>query len=308
MKKRKLGFESLEGRKVCAGDVSVSIAGDFLQITGDDAANYVDISQTTSGGVTKFVVTGKAFNGTFTAAGEPVLTGAATTINGEPGPFSGTASIINIALNKGNDAVVLHGTATAPLTAKELYLNAGLGSDYARLTNVKTIGSTNISTLDLTQAGGYSGPGLSEAGNDKLVVNGLTLATAGLSAATGGGADKIVASNVHATGANAYVYLYAGNGADHLSVTNSTFKKVSVYMGTAPDKDTVTLKGVTTNEASVYLGAGNGDLLDLISDVHVKTKTTLDGGAGSGDTLKVGSSVTAAGRNITGFETKPFGL
>jgi len=305
--KRKLRFETLEGREVCAGDVSVSVAGDFLQITGDDAANYVDIQQMTTGGVTEFVVSGKAFGGKFTASGEPVLAGAATTINGDPGPFHGSASIININTGKGNDAIVIRGGANA-LTTSEIHLSAGAGSDYARLTNVKTTGGADLSTLDMTAAGGFAGPGLAEAGNDKIVVNGLTLAGAGLSAATGGGADRIVASNIHAVAASAYVYLYAGNGVDNLSVTNSTFKKVSVYMGTSAEKDTVSLKGVTTIEASVYLGAGNNDLLNLISAVHVKTKTTLDGGAGSGDTLKVGSNVTAAGRHITGFEVKPIGL
>src|SRR4051794_25795821 len=40
---RRLGFESLEGRQLLAGNVSVVQAGGGLVITGDDAANVITI-------------------------------------------------------------------------------------------------------------------------------------------------------------------------------------------------------------------------------------------------------------------------
>src|SRR5690242_7354278 len=106
--KRKLGIESLESRRVCAGNVTASVVDGTLTVTGDGAANYVDIQESNLGGAVKFVVTGKTFSGQFTAAGDPTISGAATTINNGT-VFRGAATKISIDVGGGNDAVVVGG-------------------------------------------------------------------------------------------------------------------------------------------------------------------------------------------------------
>ncbi len=304
MLKRKLGFESLESRRVCAGNVLVEVVDQELRITGDIGANYVDVQQKNIGGTVKWVVTGKAFGGNFNPAGDPILGGAATTINGESTPFRGTAQSVVISTNGGNDAVIVGGNGLA-INTRGLTVDTGSLNDYARINNVRVTAITQT-VFEMTEHSGLSANGQREAGKDKLVIDGLFLNQGSVVATTGGGADRIVANNVR--GANTNVFVYAGNGADTLSVTNGTFLKVGVFMGSTAERDTVTVRATRSKEVQVDLGAGNNDLLNLVSNVTVTTKTTLNGGAGLGDTLRVGPNVQAAGRNITGFENKPVGL
>ncbi len=308
---RKLGFESLESRKVCAGNLNVSVINGTLSIHDDNttAANYVDIQQQSIGGVTKFVVTGKPFAGNYNPDGSPILSGPATTINGKTTPFRAVASKLDVFTSRGNDAVVVGGTGLQ-VQVTGLRIVTGLGSDYARLKNVR-VASTALTQIEMTQADGVSPDGQKELGNDKVVIDGLLLtSTGGLLIATGGGNDKVVANNFKVNAATQNTYVVMGNGADTLSVTNGIFSNVSVTMGASAEKDTVTVKSLRAKQVTVDLGAGNGDLLNLISNVIVTTKTTLRGGAGTGDQLKLGnpSSIDANGLNITGFEIKPFGL
>lgn len=309
--KRKLGFESLESRRVCAGNVTAKVLNGTLTITGDDNHNSIEVQQAVVVGVLKFVVTGKNFNGSFTG-GDPVATGPSTAINGGVAPFRAAATKLVINMGHGNDAVVL-GKGTTDATQIDLALmqiKMGTQSDYLKVTNVR-VETTAKTVLDMTNVGGTTQVGQGEIGNDKLVVDRLDLVTTTLDASTGGGADTTIATNIHS---NALINFFAGVGKDTLNVSNCSFRNVKVSMGpdtntTGDAGDLMTVKSINATAVDINMGAGDDDHLNLVSAVKVTSSTIINGGLGLRDRLSVGSStVQCAGRQITGFEIKPQGL
>ena len=74
MSTRRLWVESLECRRMLAGNVRAAVVDGELRISGDGAANWIEVRQipgTDNSGRT-FVVEGKAFNGSFDAGGNPL--------------------------------------------------------------------------------------------------------------------------------------------------------------------------------------------------------------------------------------------
>ena len=91
----RLGFESLEGRLMMAGNVAANVTGGDLVLTGDNAGNIVEIRQVQLNNAPipgRFLVTG--LNG--------------TTINGQASQvFQNVNDDFRINLNGGNDRVTL---------------------------------------------------------------------------------------------------------------------------------------------------------------------------------------------------------
>ncbi len=307
--KRKLGFESLESRRVCAGNVTAKVLNGTLTITGDGNHNYIEVQQAVIGGETKFVVTGRNYNGSLTlTAGVPTQTGPATAINGGVAPARLAATKLSINMRGGNDVVILGKGTTASTLIDVNALNVVMGthSDFLRVTNVR-VDTAAKAVLDMTGVGGTSTVGQGEIGTDTLQVSRLTLVGTNLEASTGGGDDKITASNLIS---NALVTLFAGTGLDSLKVSASKFKNVNVSMGPASTTgdagDTVSVTTTTATNVTVNMGDGANDVLS-ISSTKVSTSTNLNGGAGLGDRLTVGSGVDASGLSVIGFEIKPQG-
>ena len=50
-RKQELSYQTLEGRRLLAGDVSVALSGSTLVVTGDDLSNQIEVSQNANGDV-----------------------------------------------------------------------------------------------------------------------------------------------------------------------------------------------------------------------------------------------------------------
>ncbi len=84
--KRRLTLESLEARQVMAGNVTATVTAGELIIQGDNVANSIQVYDIPSSDGTSrtFRIIGRPFNGNFAPNGNPIASGAATTINGAP--------------------------------------------------------------------------------------------------------------------------------------------------------------------------------------------------------------------------------
>jgi len=196
--RRKLRFEHLEGRAMMAGNVSAifdNTAGGPLELTGDDAANHIAITQLgenrfrVSGVNTKLVIDTPSGTKTVNSfvfenvsdvsltmnGGNDFVGIANTTINGtltvDMGEGNDTLTILNvhenlpteteglasISLGSGNDVAVIVGLHSTA----DILIDAGDGRDTVNLTRVVagTVGSGNV-------LAGEMGPG----DRDTLVV------------------------------------------------------------------------------------------------------------------------------------------
>ncbi len=198
---RKLHLESLESRRILAGDVTVKLAGHDLLITGDDAANIVAVSGT--GVANQFVVTGLGTNIHFNNS-----TSSAVTVSGVSGSivaylsggddfFGVTNGSVKVDLvvdaGAGANTVLVgdvSGVATSIATGPvsiggSLVIKAGVDGSS---NNVVGIGLANVISANLSfrQLEISVGSGTVNVARD-IVVN------------TGGGADKITIGNFAAT-------------------------------------------------------------------------------------------------------------
>jgi hypothetical protein len=134
------GFEKLEDRVLMAGNVTAVVSGgNLLTITGDDAANDIQIyTQLGASGTTELVIVGR--NGTTVNAGAEatILTGVVT---------AGIEDI-TIDLGKGNDVLDVNGLFGLNSTADNtLTVNGGFGGDLLSIADV------NLPNFDLTVTG-----------------------------------------------------------------------------------------------------------------------------------------------------------
>jgi len=159
---RSARFESLEQRTMMAGDVSVSLTNGSLLISGDVAANGLEIAGLAAGEIR---VTGLDAGGT------------ATTINGvATQTFTGVTGSVVINLGDGNDLVNVH----TLFLAGHLVVNAGAGNDTVALAiNAGNVVST---ARELVING--------DAGNDVIKLHDVYIGTSAI--ITGGdGADQV---------------------------------------------------------------------------------------------------------------------
>ncbi len=180
---RRLGFESLEGRAMLAGNVSTvfdNSVGGFLELTGDGSANHVAIRQVSAntfvvtGIGTKINVNGQNFN-SFTfhnvtdvsidlMGGNDTLAMANMTINGtltiDMGSGNDVLSMVNvrentlqsdglasITLGSGNDVAALVNVSSSA----DISIDAGDGRDAVALNHVVagTVGSDNTLSVEM---------------------------------------------------------------------------------------------------------------------------------------------------------------
>jgi hypothetical protein len=93
---------------------------------------------------------------------------------------------------------------------------------------------------------------------------------------------------------------FFGGGDDIVSVSDSSINVTSILMGSG--KDETTLKGnVVSGGAMIQMGGGV-DILASETTNQFTASVTMDGGAGSEDTLSLGH-MFSAGATLTGFET-----
>lgn len=128
-RRRPLGFESLESRKVLAGNVQASMSFGDLLIVGDGESNQVQIRRS---GVSSVVIS-------------PL--DSTTTINGRQGPIAlrGFRDSVTVRMGEGDDVVRLQGAFLAPFTVHgSLFVDLGGGADSLNMAYNNVYGPTSI--------------------------------------------------------------------------------------------------------------------------------------------------------------------
>ena len=262
-----LNYQSLEPRQLLAGDVSVSLNQDILEVTGDVQANEFQIVGTANGQAQVIAPTG-------------------TTINGNAGPFVANVALRNVVvrLNGGDDMLSISGL----VLKSQLIVEGGDGNDSIN------IGDINVRNLTVDGGDGndvlqfhnvFSARDLriqSQAGDDTISITALTSNTL-LAVDTGAGADLVAIDNL---GVRKAIDLSVGDGDDRVFMTGLIYGyNTNIFLGTG--NDTLSIVPQTSSATATFwrtltINSGEGDdSVFLGASVESRGKTTLDGAAGN---------------------------
>lgn len=212
-----MGIETLERRKMLAGDVSVNVRGDNLIIKGDNADNDIEIYE--SGGT----VWVDGLNGT-------TLSKDASGTSFDTGINAASVNKLKVKLKGGDDSLEIY----AGITANKTKINLGKGEDY-------------LDVLDITSSKKFVAN--TGAGDDTVYIDG-TYNKAKLK--TGSGDDDVEVGNFAGATFAGRTVAKLGQGDDTLdvgaSVLASTSTKIRVNGGGGGADELVT--GLTS-EADV---------------------------------------------------------
>ncbi len=246
MSKRSLHYrprlESLEARKLMAGDVVAALEGNFLRVEGDNLDNQIAIAQTFQGDV---IVSGQ--NGT-------LINGLASVRFVRP-----QINALEVRMEGGNDTVALRGLNIA----NDLFVDLGAGDD--RLTspatgpvtvgaNASIFGSEGNDTLqlgamtvreDLYVDGGIGALNaslngvqvdkvLSVIGDEAIDVVNLsnTRASLGVNIETKGGSDRVNLTDIAAFAVSINTDANSAIGADQVNLTRvTTVEDLGIFTG-----------------------------------------------------------------------------
>ena len=132
---RRLQLESLETRRLMAGNVKVSASGSDLVVEGDDLRNAVEIRQSSPG---FYKITGTTIGG------------ADTKINNKPNGmfiFRGEVNNLRISLGGGDDKLDVGISDRKEISIRgNLVINGGAGSDWTSIHDVKVGKDLTVNT------------------------------------------------------------------------------------------------------------------------------------------------------------------
>ncbi len=236
---RSLGVESLEARRVMAGNVAVSLVAGDLVVTGDNLANQVRIHQSLG----KLVVEG--------------LTG--TTINGQAKVKFSVADDVRVDLNGGADKLVIdHNTP--------LLFDTDIKGDL----QVDEVETVKLSNLDV---GGSVDVDL-EAVNSRVdmfdfdIRGGLTIH------GTGGAQKAFLTSGFVENNVNV---LFSNGGADEVAVAGlQTRQDLNITTGDAADRVTVDI--LTQVVDDIVIRTGDGDDKVIVRQALIGDDLNIDVG------------------------------
>ncbi len=244
-----LGIESLEPRLPLAGDVTVAFNNGTLTITGDAQGNQIWVAQ--RGDKTVVSPSPWEMNGA-----TRLRFGAAV---GMPRVQFGGVHTVVVALQGGNDVLVMGGPPSDPLNFRALTVNlgggnnslsvqgmtvnqnltvrAGDGIDSVRLDQVNVVGETSIQT-----------------GNGESQVDLSESSMSGFAEMIGGrNNDRIQVYELNALS----LLVRTGEGNDHVRTPYSAFA-IGLDIATGPGDDRVTLENIQgTGAFIVNTGDGN---------------------------------------------------
>lgn len=263
---RKIGVESLELRRLMAGDVIAALEGSLLTVEGDNLDNQIAITRTAIGDI---VVAGQ--NGTL--------------VNGLPSVRFPRVQLnsLDVRMGDGNDAVVMRSLQVG----NDVHVELGAGND--RLTAPATAASTiqgNLSVYgnegnDVVQLAALS------VREDLFLDGGLGSLNATINASTidkvmsiiGDAADDVVSVTGSRVGLDTMIE--TKGGSDRVSLTDLSAFLISINTDSngAIGLDQVVLNRVSTVEdLGVFTGAGNDTvrLTDVTSGKSIIT--SLDDG------------------------------
>lgn len=237
---RVVRFESLEDRKLMAGNITANVINDELVLNGDGSANAVEVHQTA---FNIYKVTG--LNG--------------TKINGKDDKSFIVKKGILVDLKGGDDSFEIGGTVFVDDVDGRLKIDMGAGKDKVTLGRVRVDGDTtiNTSTEDDTIILGLASLG-------KLTVN------------TGAGHDTF--NTLFSTSGQTVVNMEAGNDKFFGSSSWNSLKvdsgigddTIELFLGTADgnidlqtgaNKDTVKLQAVIAGSVTVDTAAGEDQVI-----------------------------------------------
>lgn len=278
-------YQSLENRRLLAGDVSVGVSDSVLNIVGDSLANEIQVS--------------------FNESGNLVVSGTDTTINGADSTFTvdesyrflslfmgdgdDSVSIDNVTMNRnvsffgdvGNDRLTVSNT-----TARHLHAEGGAGNDVFEL-EMRTRKSAYL----------YLGDG------DDVVALPNFNAGRNFKIFAGAGNDTI-ATNTVGVGRRLEVNLEAGD--DSFLAAGDTYVRRNATIEAADGNDVVVFNP-DTNEAinlrsKLTVNGGIGDdSVSIGESISVKRSSSFDGGEG---TDSIGLSTQLTDSEATGFENQ----
>jgi len=235
-------FERLETRELMAGNVTASVTSGSLNVTGDNAANMLQMTEVSGN---RWEITGLA----------------GTKINGKSQVTTGPVSQdVQVDLGGGNDNVTIQNGSVPHI----LNVFGDDGNNMTTLHNVKV---------------GYGLGVYGNDGNDTVVASNVNVQAIGgiyySVFALGDGNNTVVANNLRARD----MRVYTGSGMDSVTVTNSTLQSgSSLTLDTGDGRDAVSLSKVKTDTLSVDVGGGNMDSVTSVkSTAGTATFADTDG-------------------------------
>ena len=270
--KQRLTYQTLEGRRLLAGNVSVALSGSTLVVTGDDLSNQIEVSQSANGGV--------------------VFTGLdSTTINGQTEfTFAQTFERSRFQLNDGADEVSFNGFESGRefrflggdgddrldatgVSARYYHVQGNDGDDAIQLSNSSTRRSAyfhlgdgdDVLAVESFDAG-RNFKVFGNAGDDTFVSNALTVDRK-FRVNLGSGNDEALIAGESDFGKSAKVRLGSGNDffgvLPGLNDATATFNKRTV-INTGSDNDVVVVDDASTFErTAVFRGQSGTDAIDV---------------------------------------------
>ena len=271
-RKQELSYQTLEGRRLLAGDVSVALSGSTLVVTGDDLSNQIEVSQNANGDV--------------------LFTGLdSTTINGQTAfTFTQTFERSRFELNDGADEVSFDGfeggrefrflggdgddrLEATGVSARFYHVQGNDGDDAIQLSNSSTQRSAyfhlgdgdDVLAVESFDAG-RNFKVFGNAGDDTFASNALTVDRK-FRVNLGSGDDEALISGESDFGKSARVRL--GSGNDFLGVlpglndATAIFNKRTV-IDAGSDNDVVVADTDSTFErTAIFRGRPGTDAIDV---------------------------------------------
>ena len=250
--RRPLRTESLETRKLMAGDVLVEFTGGDLKITGDDSANEI-----------RLVEVGESLE----------VRGVGTTqINGNNAPFSiPTAAIddVMIETGRGDDNVQIQnvdlGNPDLPILAganvSNLNIELGRGDNRLEIDNVFVEGDLRVDATPW------------RAGDNTINLNNV-LSLYDIKVWTGSGDDQVTLANATAVDD---IRVGTAGGDDIVFVTNASAND-NVSIDSGSDDDTIVVSG--TSAEDLYVVGNRGDDVIVLNDLAILDLVRVDSGRG----------------------------
>ena len=271
-------LESLEGRKLMAGDVVAALEGSFLRVEGDNLDNQITISQTLQGDVIVAGQNGTRINGlTAVRFVRPQL------------------NAMEVRMEGGQDLVSLRGLTIA----NDLFVDLGAGND--RLTTPTTSPVTVGANAMLMGSEGNDTVQLSAltVREDLMIDGGLGALNASLNgvnvekALSVFGDDAVDVITVNNSRADLGMSIETKGAADRVSLTDVTAFALSVNTDAngSIGADQVNLTRVTTQEdLGIFTGAGN----DVVRMTDTRSNKSIVVSLDDGDDRLVATRVSAA--------------
>lgn len=206
---RRLRLESLESRELMAGNVSVSLVNQEVQVTGDAKGNGVLISEISPN---VYKITGL------------VAAGSATTINGKSSiTIRSPQDDLRVYMNGGNDVVAI-GNATGLMTVEDLTVDMGDGADYLELANLEVYDRFDTVYLRM-------GREATTDGKDNLEMKNVTF-RASVDITLGAGDDECEIRN---TSVRDDLKVNGGSGKDEIELVSVTADEIYAWLGSGSD-------------------------------------------------------------------------